>query len=68
MNNKGNEMMNLTNLAQNDATFVATLIANGEVERAYRRAQLLLSTLEGVMSERGITPSPITIIDSTPVA
>jgi hypothetical protein len=57
--------INFANLAQNDATFVATLIANGEMERAYRRTQLLLSTLELVMENQGITPSPITVHDST---
>jgi hypothetical protein len=51
--------------ARIDADAVSALIANDEWERAYKRAQLLVSTLERAMAELGIEPVPSYIHDFT---
>lgn len=57
-----------TNFASIDATAVSNLIDNGEWERAFDRAQVLLTSIELAMEELGIEPSLIHIHDTTPVA
>lgn len=54
--------------AKNDNLFIAELIDNGEWERAYRRAELLLGALTQVMRDEGITLTPHYIHNTTPVA
>lgn len=57
-----------TNFASIDAIAVLDRIDNGEWERAYDRAQVLLTSIEMAMEELGIKPTPIYINDTTPVA
>jgi hypothetical protein len=62
--------MNFTfaNFAHIDAEMVLNLIENGEWERAFDRAQVLIGSIEGAMAELGIEPTQWTIHDTTPVA
>jgi hypothetical protein len=57
--------MDYRNIAKNDNRFIGELIDNGEWERAYRRAELLLGALTQVMRDEGITLTPYYIHDST---
>ena len=61
--------MNFTsaNFAHIDAEMVLNLIENGEWERAFERAQVLIGSIEGAMTELGIEPTQWTIHDTTPV-
>jgi hypothetical protein len=52
--------------AKNDAGFIATLIDNGEWERAYYRAELLMDALKQVMRDENISLTPRYIHDTTP--
>lgn len=52
--------------AKNDAAFIAKLIDNGEWERAYNRAELLMDALKQVMRDEGISLTPRYIHDTTP--
>lgn len=45
-----------TNFAHIDARAVELLVENNEWQRAYERAQVLLSSIEGAMREHGIEP------------
>ena len=57
-----------TNFAYIDARAVLALVENNEWQRAYDRAQVLLSSIEGALREHGLEPSAHYIYDSTPVA
>jgi len=52
--------------AKSDAGFITTLIDNGEWERAYNRAELLMDALKQVMRDEGISLTPRYIHDTTP--
>jgi hypothetical protein len=54
-----------TNFARIDAASVVDLLANGEWDRAHKRAQLLANSIELAMKELGIEPSASYIYDST---
>ena len=60
--------MDYKSVARNDNNFIATLIDNGEWERAYRRAELLLGALTQVMRDEGIDLTPHYIHNTTQVA
>ena len=59
--------MNFTfvNFSRIDARSVSALIENGEWDRAHKRAQLLVGSIERAMEELGIEPTQSYIYDST---
>ena len=58
--------MDYQTIARNDNNFITTLIDNGEWERAYYRAELLVGAIKQAMRQQGIAFTPRTIHDSTP--
>jgi len=56
---------NYTRIAISTARLVLALVLNGDWDRALTHARLLVYTIEGAMDENGITPTPVTIHDST---